>query len=161
MEALYGSPALNIEIFAYWEKWKKSSQSFKAIDKEDRKKLDDIIKDLAELEKNMDNSDINYNKIAELYLSMASDLIHLKWKKKDPKNRVDINLKCDSLFNKIYLAFKTLTDLLKTNINTYTEDQLQSEALLELQEEQLKISILSKIFYEYSVALNSGGELEE
>ena len=157
---LYNSPCLNDEIFSYWEKWKKKS-SFKAIDKEDRKKLDEMVTSISRLEKEMTgNDEIQFSEMAEQYLSLANNLIHLKWAKKDPKSRVDINLKCDSLFNKIYIAFKTLTNLLNVNIESHTNENLGSEELLSLHEENQKLNILSKIFYEYSVALNNGGELE-
>ena len=161
METLYSAPCLNDEIFTYWDKWKKNS-SFKAIGKEDRKKLEEIMKNLNELEKQTSpsNPDIQFSRIAEEYLSLASNLIHLKWQKKDPKTRVDINLKCDSLFNKIFFAFKTLTNLLRANIESFTESHLHSDLLLDLNDEFQKINILSKLFYEYSVALNNGGELE-
>ena len=157
---LYNSPCLNDEIFTYWEKWKKKS-SFKAIDKDDRKKLEELMNKLSQLESLMTNNDeIQFSEIAEQYLSLANNLIHLKWQNKDPKSRVDINLKCDSLFNKVYLAFKTLTNLLNVNIQSQNEENPASEELLSLHEENQKMSILSKIFYEYSVALNKGGELE-
>ena len=158
-ETIYSAPCLNDEIFIYWDKWKKNS-SFKAIGKEDRKKLEEIMKNLNELEKQIENTEIHFSRIAEEYLTLASNLIHLKWQKKDPKTRVDINLKCDSLFNKIFFAFKTLTNLLKANIESFTESHLHSDLLLDLNDEAQKINILSKLFYEYSVALNNGGELE-
>ena len=158
METILQSPCLNDEIFAYFEKWKKHSSSFKTIEKEDRKKLEDIIKSLNELEQ-LAFTDMQFSTIAEQYLSLSNNLVHLKWSKKDPKVRVDINLKCDSLFNKIFSAFQTLTNLLKANIEALN-DRLNDESLLKLNEELEKITILSKIFYEYSIAMRNGGELE-
>lgn len=158
METLLSSPTLNDEIFAYFEKWRKHSSSFKSIDKDERKKLEEVIKTLNNLEK-QSTSDMQFSIIAEQYLSLANNLVHLKWAKKDPKSRVDINLKCDSLFNKILSAFKVLTDLLKANIEACNQE-LNSEILLDLNDEFDKITILSKLFYEYSVAMNNGGELE-
>ena len=159
MQSVVDQPKLSIEIFDYLQKWK-SYSSYKAIEKEDRKKLEQIVKSFDEIEKQIPVSDSQYSILAEQFLSLANNIIHLKWQKKDPKTRVDINLKCDSLFNKTYIAFKNLLDLMKAKLEAYNEHELHSEALLSLNDEFVKISILSKIFYEYSVALNNGGELE-
>ncbi len=159
METILSAPYLNDEILAYFEKWKSQSSSFKAIDKDERKKLEEVIKTLNNLERES-RYDVQFSIIAEQYLSLANNLVHLKWAKKDPKTRVDINLKCDSLFNKILTAFNVLTDLLKANINACNQE-LNSEILLDLNDEFQKLTILSKIFYEYSIALRNGGELEE
>ena len=157
MQALYHSPSLNDEIYAYFKKWKDNS-SYKAISKEDRAKIEETIESLAILDKNTEN--INYSDICEQYVTLASNLVALKWSKKDPKVRVDINLKCDSWFYKLSIAFNKLVDLLNVTLVSLNNSSPSSEDLLALNDELQKVSIIHKIFYEYSIALNNGGELE-
>ena len=160
MQVLVETPRINDDVLSYWNKWKGYS-SFKKIEKDDRKKFEENINLLKQLDRKNIQKEILFSKLAELYLSLANDVIHLKWQKKDPKVRVDINLKCDSFFFKLSKAFKSLIDTLKTNIEAFHEEELASDTLLILNEEFEKLSICNKIFYEYSIALNNGGELEE
>lgn len=150
----------NEPIFSYWNRWKGLS-SFKSLEKSDRKKLEEIIKSLKKLDEKSIEKEILFSKVAELYLALANDLIYLKWKKKDPKLRVDINLKCDSFFFKISQSINELTESLKSNLKEFHDNDLASDTLLILNDEFEKLTICNKIFYEYSVALNNGGELEE
>ena len=159
MQALVNS-SFNAPILTYWSNWKGRS-SFKSLEKEDRKKLEETIKILQILDGKNIEKEILFSRVAELYLSLANNIIYLKWKKKDPKIRVDINLKCDSFFNKISQSISSLTNTLKSNLQAFHDEEFASDTLLLLNEEFEKITICNKIFYEYSQALNNGGELEE
>lgn len=157
MQVIPATSCVSTEVYAYFKKWK-SNSSYKAISKEDRIKIEESIENLSVLD-NENTEIINFSEIGEQYLALASNIVALKWSKKDPKARIDINLKCDSWFNKIVTAFTKLSNLLKITIGSYNETNLESEKLLKLHDDFQKLSILQKILFEYSVALNHGGEL--
>ena len=155
MQVVSTAPNLSTELYEYFNKWKHNS-SYKSISKGDQTKFEESMEILSNLENN-ESENINYSVMAEEYLTLASNIVALKWAKKEPKVRVDINLKCDSWFNKLVAAFTRLVDYLNVRIGTFSDEELHSEKLLKLNEDFQKISILQKILYEYSVALNHGG----
>jgi hypothetical protein len=145
---------INNDVITYWENWKRSA-SFKSINKEDRKKFDEVIKFLSDYNKK--NIDLPVSVIAEQYLYLASNIVHVKWQKKDPKSRVDINIKCDSFFNKVKVSFQELRFKFEKN----KKDIAYGLENISKEEEIHKILVCSKILDQYAIALNSGGELED